>query len=200
MSGGPEDIAGVYERQAAAWDQFRLREGVEGPWLERFAALLASDAHVLDLGCGGGEPIAAWLVARGFEVTGVDQSSAMLSLLRERLPQVTAIQADMRTLSLHQAFDGVVMWDSFFHLTPDAQRQTLSRVCDHLRPGGALLFTCGPEAGERVGTVGTEHVYHASLDPSEYVAILAEHELQLRGFIAEDPKAHGHTVMLAQKA
>jgi len=41
-------------------------------WHDRFVQSLPVGARVLDLGCGGGIPIAAILIGQGFEVTGVD--------------------------------------------------------------------------------------------------------------------------------
>ena len=80
---------------------------------------------------------------------------------------------DMRELAFDNKFDGIIAWDSFFHLKPDEQRSTLQRFIQHLRPGGALLLTVGDEAGEVLGTVEGEAVYHSSLSPEEYKRILS---------------------------
>jgi hypothetical protein len=41
--------------------------------------------------------------------------------------------ADMRTLALGQQFDALLAWDSFFHLTRDAQRAMFARFAAHAR-------------------------------------------------------------------
>ncbi len=69
----------------------------------------------------------------------------------------------------------------------------------HLEPGGSLLLTVGPKAGEASGTVGGEPVYHASLSPAEYVACLEQNGLRLTGFLAEDPETDKHSVLMARK-
>ncbi|QPH55065.1 class I SAM-dependent methyltransferase [Pontivivens ytuae] len=196
----PDDILSTYRRQAATWDRGRPTGVFEQPWLNRLAALLPSGGHVLDLGCGSGVPIARWLMQRGFAVTGVDGAPEMLELARAHLPEAEWIEADMRTLALDRRFDGIVAWDSFFHLTPDAQRAMFPIFAAHLAPGGALMFTSGPAAGEAWGRVGGEPVYHASLDPEEYVALMAAEGLTLRGYLAEDPDCDRHTVWLARRA
>ncbi|APX10831.1 class I SAM-dependent DNA methyltransferase [Tateyamaria omphalii] len=199
MSADPEDIQGVYDRQAAVFDAQRSRALFEARWLARFAAALPGGARVLDLGCGTGDPIARWFKAEGFVVTGVDFSEPMLAIARERWPEGDWRQADMRVLDLGETFDGIIAWNSFFHLTADAQRGCIAHMAAHLEPGGSLMLTVGPSAGEGDGTVGNEPVYHASLSPAEYATCLDENDLRLTGFLAEDPDANGHTVLMARK-
>lgn len=195
----PDGIQAVYERQAAAYDAKRSRALFEARWLARFTAGLPDGARVLDLGCGAGEPIARWFIAEGFNVTGVDFAVPMLDIARQRWPDGDWRQADMRHLDLGETFDGIVAWDSFFHLRPDEQRTCIARMARHLAPGGSLLMTVGPEAGEASGTVGGEAVYHASLSPAGYATCLEDHGLRLTGFLAEDPDTNKHSVLMARK-
>ena len=197
--GSPEAIRGVYDRQARAHDRSRSRALFEEGWLARFAACLSPGGRVLDLGCGGGEPIGRWLVDRGFAVTGADISPAMLEIARTRWPAGDWREADMATLDLGERFDGIVAWDSFFHLAPDAQRACIARMAAHLVPGGALLVTVGPDACEAQGTVGGEPVYHASLAPADYATCSERNGLRLTGFLAEDEDTDRHSVLMARK-
>ena len=183
---GPEEIPATYARQAKAWDRGRARAFFERGWLEMAARGLAPGASVLDLGCGAGEPVAGWLIGQGFALTGVDAAPEMLALSRARFPGAEWICADMRGLDLGRRFELIVAWDSFFHLAPAAQRAMFPVFAAHLAPGGRLLFTSGPAAGEVWGRVGTEAVYHASLAPEAYAALLAQNGMDLRAFIAED--------------
>ncbi|EQD49618.1 Methyltransferase type, partial [mine drainage metagenome] len=95
----------------------RLREAsfYERGWLDRFCALVPSGGSVLDVGCGAGEPIAKYFNERGYAVTGVDSSPAMVAKFRARLPGEQALVSDMRTLSLERRFQATLAWDSFFH-------------------------------------------------------------------------------------
>lgn len=197
--GTPEGIAGTYHRQAAAFDASRDRSLHERPWLDRLTEGFAPGAPVLDLGCGAGEPIAAYLAGQGFTVTGLDASAPMLELARRRVPRAQFIQGDMRGLALDTPFAAILAWDSFFHLTPAAQRALIPRLAAHLAPGGRLLFTCGPDAGEPIGTMGGEPVYHASLSPAGYAAALESAGLLPRAFIAEDPASQGRSLWLAER-
>ncbi|KGF69848.1 methyltransferase [Hoeflea sp. BAL378] len=189
----------VYERNAGRFDAERSKALMEKPWLDRFAALLPPGGSVLDAGCGSGDPIARYLTGLGLRVTGVDAARAMIDLARDKYPSGDWRQADMRGLDLGQAFDGVIGWDSFFHLTPDEQRATLARLAAHLNPGGALMLTVGPDAGEVAGRVGDDPVYHSSLSPEDYGAALAGLGLRILHFVRQDPDCGFHTVLVAQR-
>jgi ubiquinone/menaquinone biosynthesis C-methylase UbiE len=76
---GPDDILPAYEREAARWARERNRTLWEEPALSATIAGRAPGLSVLDLGCGSGEPIAAWYTARGDHVTGVDGAAAMIA-------------------------------------------------------------------------------------------------------------------------
>jgi SAM-dependent methyltransferase len=195
----PEATRDVYRRRAAEWDSTRSRALFEKPWLDRLLEGLPPDSAVLDLGCGAGEPIAAYLLGRGMQVTGVDSAGEMLAIARTRFPSAQWLAGDMRRLDLGRQFEAVVAWDSFFHLTPDEQRAVLPRLAAHLKPGGRLLLTVGPAAGEPVGSVAGEPVYHASLSPDAYADALAACAMPMVAFVPEDPACAGHTVLLARK-
>jgi SAM-dependent methyltransferase len=153
---------------------------------------------VLDLGCGTGEPIAGALVEAGYVVTGVDSAPAMIALCRARFPDQTWHVADMRRLALGRGFAGILAWDSFFHLEPDDQRAMFATFRAHAAPGAALMLTSGPRAGVAMGSFEGEPLYHASLAPEEYRALLAAHGFAVVAHVAEDPDCGGRTVWLAR--
>ena len=189
----------VYHKNALAYDKQRYKGLYEQGWLDCFISLLPEGGHILDVGCGSAEPIAAYLISKGFSITGVDFAEPMLSMARTRFPNHEWVLEDMRALDLNSTFDGIIAWDSFFHLTQLDQRDVLSRFSDHLKVGGAMLLTVGPEAGEVVGHVNGEEVYHASFAPDEYREILSNNGLDIRAFVLEDERCDFHTIILASK-
>ncbi|PRY26518.1 methyltransferase family protein [Aliiruegeria haliotis] len=195
---GPEGILPTYHRVAREWARDRNRSLFEQIWLRRLLDA-ASGPSVLDLGCGSGEPIASWLVEQGAVVTGVDGAEGMCAEFRARLPGVSCIHADMRTLALGRRFNAIVAWNSFFHLSPDSQRAMFPIFAEHAAPGASLMFTSGPSASEAYGTVADEPVYHASLDPSEYRDLLRANGFEEIAFAPEDPECHRHTIWLARR-
>jgi hypothetical protein len=108
----------------------------------------------------------------GLRVTGIDSSQTLISLCRERLPDHEWRVADMRALQLPQRFDGILVWDSFFHLTPDDQRGMFAVFARHAAPSAVLMFNSGPDYGEVVGAYRGDPLYHASLSPGEFRTLL----------------------------
>ncbi len=194
-----DDVAAIYQAHAAAYDRDRDRSGMEAPYLRAHVdGLPPGPRTVLDLGCGAGEPIARYLIDAGCAVTGVDVAPAMLAIARARLPAATWLEHDMRTLALGARFAAIVAWDSFFHLPRAEQRAMFAVFRDHLAPGGLLLFTTGDKDGEAIGQVDGAPVYHDSLAPDVYVALLAAHGLDVVRHRADDPACGHHTVWLAR--
>ena len=194
-----EEVSDIYRRKAVYFDGARDRSLFEKSWLDRFLAALPTQPRVLDLGCGTGRPIADYLTRQGARVTGLDVSPEMLELARGHAPQGDWRLGDMRSFDLGMQFDGVISFDAFFHLTPDAQRSTLARIADHLKLDGMLLLTVGPDDGEAIGQMEDAPLYHASLSPDGYVAALSDVGLTRRAFQPEDADCKGRSVLLAQK-
>lgn len=194
-----EAVVDLYRRHGAAWAGLRGDRPAEGAWLDRFCRLLPAGAEVLDVGCGSGLPIARELAGRGFAVTGVDAAPEMLALFGRNLPGRPALLADMRRLALGRTFAGLLAWDSLFHLTPADQRGMFARLAAHAAPGAALMFTSGPAEGSAVGTLAGEPLYHGSLGPDEYRALLAAAGLRVLAHVVADPTCGHRTVWLARR-
>ena len=196
----PSDaVIELYRRHANAWAKARGNElKIERGWMDLFCALLADRARILDIGCGSGEPIAHHLTDRGYDVTGVDSAADMIALFQNNLPGADAHIADMRTLRLNERFDGLIAWDSFFHLAFEDQRAMFAVFQRHARAGAALMFTSGPAHGTAMGTLEGEPLHHASLAPLEYRSLLDTHGFDVVQHVAEDPDCGGHTVWLAR--
>lgn len=195
-----DHIIGLYERHARAFDAQRGRGPMERAWLDRFTALVPPGGAVLDLGCGMGEPIAAHLIGAGFRVTGVDSAPTLIGLCQARFPGQDWRLADMRGLDLGRRFDGILAWDSFFHLDQADQRAMFAVFARHAAHGAALMFTSGPSEGVALGCFEGEVLHHASLSPEEYRTLLASHDFAVVDHRAEDPECGGHTVWLARRS
>jgi len=198
MLAASDKIVEIYQRHAEAWARLRGRGSMERPWLDRFLALVPAGAAVVDIGCGAAEPIARYIIEQGRDVVGIDSAPALIALCRERFPEREWVVGDMRTLSLDRRFAGILAWDSFFHLCPDDQRRMFPIFRRHAAPGAALMLTSGPSASEAIGTFAGEKLYHASLDPAEYRALLADNGFAVVSHVAEDPECGRHTIWLAR--
>ena len=78
------DIRTVYEAVARQFDRDRSRSLMERQYLEALLSRLGGQREILDLGCGGGEPIAKFFIDAGCRVTGIDCAAAVIAICRIR--------------------------------------------------------------------------------------------------------------------
>ncbi len=104
----------------------------------------------------------------------------------------------MRTLTLKHRFDGILAWDSFFHLDPDNQRQMFAVFAEHAAPGAVLMFNSGPTQGEAIGSYRGDPLYHASLAPDEYRELIRRIGFRLVEHVANDARAGGRTAWICK--
>jgi trans-aconitate methyltransferase len=198
MTSEADNIIGLYQRHGLEWAQERGTELFEGTWLDRFLALQPPKPSVLDIGCGSAEPIGRYLIEKGAHLTGVDSSPPLIELSKSHFPSQDWRIADMRTLSIDRTYHGILAWDSFFHLCPDDQRRMFAVFKKHAAARAALMFTSGTAYGVAMGSFRNEALYHASLDPEEYRALLESHSFSVAAHVVEDPSCGRRTIWLAQ--
>jgi SAM-dependent methyltransferase len=198
MTSDADNIIGLYRRHAAAWLRQRGRHLTERKWLDRFVAQLPSRPKVLDIGCGPGEPIARYLLGTGCAVTGIDAAPEMIDIAKGTFPDATWLVSDMRSLDLNATFDGLLAWNSFFHLSPADQRQMFPIFRRHAASGAALMFTSGLSFGEAIGTFEGEPLYHGSLDAAEYRQLLDSNGFDVLDHVVEDPECGRLTVWIGR--
>jgi SAM-dependent methyltransferase len=191
------EIISLYDRLAHEYDRDRGRTLLEKEWLDRFLDHVPDGGTVLDLGCGMGEPIAQYILSLGYRIVGCDSSPSLIAICRVRFPDAEWLVVDMRELALGRRFDGLIAWDSFFHLSMDDQRTMFVRFRDHANPGAPLRFTSGSAAGESIGSYHGEPLYHASLDPMEYRQLLGRYGFTVQAYEPDDADCGGHTAWLA---
>lgn len=197
-----DDVLATYDRVAQDYLVQRNRILFEKSMLDRMLGIMPRNQaprRLLDLGCGTGAPIATYLAERGLAITGVDGAKGMVDIFAQTLPNAQVHHSDMTTLNLGQRFDGILAWDSFFHLSPKAQRAMFAIFAAHAAPNAALMFTSGPEAGESWGHAAKgAPIYHASLDPDDYRQHLAANNFKVIEYRPEDPTCDYHTIWLAR--
>ena len=190
----------LYKRYAKAWQKIRAQsEFVEKSWLDRFIDQLTPAGNVIDLGCGSGYPIAAYLLNYGFNIEGVDNSKPFIKSAKKAFPSASWQLEDMRSFPITTQYEGIIAWDSFFHLTRDEQKKMFARFSQLAKSGAPLMFTSGHENGEAIGDFNGHELYHSSLDPDEYRRLLIEHGFGLLSYKLEDPSCGYRSIWLAKK-
>lgn len=130
----------LYDKVAAEYDSSFDRPGHRMAWDtlagEMIEALLpAEPGIVIDVGCGTGRWPARWM-ARGHEVVGIEQSPAMIEILRERVTgtSFSLIEADMEEAVVPtNSADLVVAMGSLQYARNPAV--TLGRFVEWVKPG-----------------------------------------------------------------
>ncbi|MBV9500211.1 MAG: class I SAM-dependent methyltransferase [Acidobacteriaceae bacterium] len=132
-----DEIAGMYH---ALWADWYLPAAM--PALERlFFARVPKHARVLDLCCGSGH-VTKELVARGYDVTGIDNSAELITIARRELPGIDLRVQDARYLDFNCHFDAVLStFDSLNHLLSlEDLRLVFNGVRRTLKNDGLFFF------------------------------------------------------------
>lgn len=145
------DVVGL---NAAAWDDladvYHQRNPVRvTAMLEDLAAVLPPGSRVLDIGSGTGLPVDAFLVGKGFEVTGIDVSRRMIDIARANVPAATYIHASITSIQLDRAFDGAVASHSLLLLDPPRFQVAAAAIGTALKPGGWCYVSLNEPANPR---------------------------------------------------
>jgi SAM-dependent methyltransferase len=174
---------------------------IERPVADECAAIAAAlarrgimpAASLLDAGCGTGRYAVA-LARRGFVVTGIDRSPALLAeALRHPVDASARVRfepGELLALPAGSGFDAIVCRGVLNDLVETAERAAVfAAFARALRPGGALLFdvrdwdasvvgkTAQPVSERRVTTPRGRLVYRSvtRLDPATRRLLIAEH-------------------------
>jgi SAM-dependent methyltransferase len=136
---------------------------------------IPAGSRILDLCCGTGQ-IARGMADRGYRVTGIDGSDAMLKFARENAPDTEFIHADARSFRLPVRFHGVISaFDSLNHVMDLHELKAVFRnVYAALEDEGVFLFDLNLEdeselLGNSLDMVEDDHVcvVRASYKPEE---------------------------------
>jgi SAM-dependent methyltransferase len=192
MTRSDNPIYTEYDRFAWFYNQYWGDE-FSRPALALYNSLLyphlPDNCRILDLCCGTGQ-IARGLAERGYQVTGVDGSEAMLRFARQNAPGVEFIQADARRFRLPGVFQAAISaFDSLNHVMELDELKSVFR-CVHaaLDADGIFLFDLNLEdkdetAPHSVEMVEDDHVciVRAEYDPGEKLKRYLVTMFQLEG-------------------
>ena len=140
----------AYTRLAGVYDEIVV-DPCHGAWAAFLDDLFGDIEHgvtdVLDVCCGTGL-LAAELTERGYRVTGLDASEAMLARARGLLgPEVPLIRATLPDLPVTTTFEAVTCTvDGFTYLAPPDLHATITALAGVLRPPGLLVFDVHTDA------------------------------------------------------
>jgi predicted TPR repeat methyltransferase len=167
--------------------------------VSNFAKLLRTGDSVLDVGCGSGVPNAKHLVEEGMRVTGIDISEALLAIAKKNVPGATFLKSDIVDFQSTEKFDGIIAWDSLFHLRLNEQKHVFEKLYDLLDVGGYLLFTHGGSEGEIEGEMHGEKFVYSSLGPEKLKKLLETMGFKVNSWEMDASEENGYMIALVQK-
>ena len=136
------------EKESAIYDELYAWKTDDVEFWKEIAREFA-DGNALELACGTLRT-ALQVAQGGIHVTGIDNSSQMLEIARNKLVQypdniqnlITLHEGDMRSTRLNQQFNLIYLpFSTFlFLLTPEDQLALFETVRAHLAPNGVFVF------------------------------------------------------------
>ena len=103
------------------------------------------NAAVLDLGCGTGLELEAFFkINPTAEVTGIDLTEAMLTALKDKLPdkKITTVCGSYFDVPFgEEAFDAAVSVESLHHFSEEEKLPLFTKLRKALKPGGFFVLT-----------------------------------------------------------
>jgi cyclopropane fatty-acyl-phospholipid synthase-like methyltransferase len=196
----PDDVREGYERiaetYAAQRDQFK-----SAPYLKRFIDSIPPGSKILDLGCGAGQPVDAFLVAHGFQVHGIDISERMIDLARRNVPEATYEVRNMMDLADREiTVDGIVAFYSIFHTPRSEHRSLLDRLASFLDKGGSLLITMGAVKWEGIEDFHGTDMYWSHFGQDENIKMVERAGFRILFDETDHSGDEQHQIILARLA
>ena len=200
----------AYDLIADQWHAHKRAQGyIEHVlrYVDRVLEGLPAAAKVLDLGCGTGEPVAKYVVERGFRVTGVDESEQMLKFARQIVPEAEFIQADMIDVELNATFDAAVAWDSMFHVERKHHAAIYRKISQALKVGGRFFSSVGGSAPNEdddsvegfTSEMFGETFYYSGFAPEVTRKMIEASGFEIELWEVDDPTSRGHIAVIARK-
>lgn len=196
----PKETALHYDQIALWWQQQLMHSTYGIAALEKAIKFTENKSSALDIGCGSSGRFVDVFTKNGFTPTGVDISGEMISLARQRHPDVTFYAEDICTWQLPQKYDLISAWDSTFHLPIAEQEPVLRKMCEGLNSKGVVLFSCG--GGNRPEEISAgfqeEKFDYSTLGVDEFLRLIVEFGCSCK-HVEYDQLPENHVFIIAQR-
>jgi SAM-dependent methyltransferase len=175
-------VGAGYDAMADTWETWKaqIRDDPRAEWLDELVRRLPAGARVVELGCGGGAEETA-VLAKRFQLTGVDLSAEQLRRARERVPEAEFVHADFTAVDFAAgSLDAVAAFYSFNHVPRDLLAGLFGRIHGWLTPGGLFLTALGTSDTEGwTGDFLGAPSYFSSFPPETNSRLLREAGFEL---------------------
>ena len=159
-----------------AWEA--IGESVASPYIynhayrrifDRFYNNVPMGGRVLDVGCGPGVLVTE-ILARRFQVVGIDYSERMIGVARQKIPHAAFVRQSFVDTICEGEFDGVAASYSLLCLEPEDFVIAARNITNVLKPGGYIFLALNeaksPQEGG-VSEVAGQRVYARAYTEAE---------------------------------
>lgn len=197
----PTDTGKAYNQITHLWESsdFNRNNGIEQH--ERAISFVKNNGSALDVGCGCTGRFIDLLLTHGFKPEGVDISTEMIKLAKERHPEISFHQKDICEWELTEKYDFITAWDSIWHVPINQQEKVLTKLITSLNTNGVLIFSCGgtDEQGDHKDDFMGPEVYYSSLGINGFLKLFLDLGCICR-HLEYDQYPELHTYFIVQKA
>ncbi len=161
-----QDIISFFDNLAGTWDKNQVvNHEIMNTIVENSG--VSAGKSVLDVACGTGVMFPYYL-DRGAVVTGIDISSEMVKLAREKFPDLSVLCGDVECYPFKEKFDAVVIHNAFPHF------ENPERLIENLTP---LVKQGGTFSVAHSLSREALHKHHSECASSVSIPLLDENEL-----------------------
>jgi SAM-dependent methyltransferase len=153
-----QETVDVYAAQADEYAAMTDEDNADDPALTAFIAVIPSNGHVLDLGCGPGAA-AGKMAQAGLQVTATDAVSEMVALASQHLG-VNAVCASFDDIDGTDIYDGIWANFSLLHATKADMPRHLAALSKSLKPNGIFHIGVKEGIGEKRDRIGRKYSYY----------------------------------------
>jgi len=169
------------------------------PLFDELLKRIPKRARILDMGCGAGVPYTKFLVTKGHEVTGIDNSEKLLKVAKKLIKKAKFIEGDFSTYEFKGKYDAIVSFYAIFHIPRSQHRRLFEKIHSLLKKNGLVLITLGAEdmkleVSEFIGSRMAWSSY--SIEKNRKLLINAGFKILVA---LEDNRHEHHLWILAQK-
>jgi SAM-dependent methyltransferase len=197
----PQQIAENYDKLASHWnsDEFNRTNGIAQH--KRAIRFAPNKRNAIDIGCGSSGRIIDLMISEGFDAEGLDISTEMIRMAKQRHPDVVFHHADICSWHFPKKYDLISAWDSIWHAPLAEHEAILKKLCEALSQGGILIFTSGgvDQPEDVTNPCMGQPLYHAALGIPKLLEIVSECGCICR-HLEYDQYPELHLYLIIQKA
>lgn len=178
ISGKAENVKNVFNSIAADYVGYFGDDWEFLNEIKEFSFMFKPNSTIIDLGCGSGY-ITHFFKDRDFNAIGIDFSSEMINIAKEKFPDTDFRVYDFLKISDYfdnNSVDGVIAIYSLYFVPRDGFSNFLQSLSNIMKDGGKFLFVTQVGNGERY--VMTPLMEECNLNEKMYVNCYSKEDLE----------------------